>query len=894
MIKILCIAEKSDMAFKYAAALGGVYLEDNSELTTKDLIKREGYVKSQSKRNNGFKGVATRSALKGCEITYSWARGHLVNLYQASDYDKRYSKWTYDNFPIIPSTFLNKTIETPYTINQFNYLKNLLNSKFDFVINGTDAEREGELIFFRIYELSKSNLPVKRLWVNSTKEEDIINQFSNLLESNPYLLDAAKARAYSDWLYGINYTVLYSLKTNVKTPIGRVKLPTLKLIVDRYKEFSNFKSEKHYQLNAYVKKDNQLIKFTLEDKFNNKPEVEILKEKLESINRGYVSNIENNTEKELAPSFYSLSTLQADANSIYGYTLSETLDIAQSLYSNTYITYPRSDSSVIPISEEDNMKARIQYIPEHLDCFKNIALKNIQNGLKLNSKYVKDTSSAHFAIVVNNTAENLKKDQNDIYELICKSVLAPFLGPATWNSSAISLKLNEFIFIAKERTLGKKGFRELILPKKDSIKFPAFNLNENLFIDSFEIEEKESKPRQLFTDKSLVLAMENIKNVVDEKEFKEILTECKGIGTGATRAALLQSLIDANYIERKKKSLIPTELGINVIDNFPVEDLKSPITTAKWEMRFNNMTDGNESLNHMLEDIKNDIISNCEIIKNMQSVNWGNENREILGKCPMCGGNIIEGKKGYGCSNWREKECKFVIWKSIAKKNISKLQVKKLLEAGKTDYIQGFKSNKGASFGAYLILDEDYKVSFKFKDKGEVLGKCPMCDGNVVEANKGYGCSNWKEKECKFVIWKNIYDKDISKLEVKKLLETGKTDYIENFKSKKGTSFGAYLILDENHKVSFRFKDKEECNHEIIGKCPMCNGNIVDEGSFFTCTDCDLKIYKSIAGYSLEEKDIQDLLKYKRTHKLDGFKSKKGKLFSAYLIINKNKVEFEF
>ncbi len=895
MKQILCIAEKPDMAFKYAAALGGVFLEDGSEIITDILNKREEYIKRQSKKDNFFKGIAKRSALKGCEITYAWARGHLVNLYQAADYDGKYKQWSYDNYPFIPEQFKNKVINDKYVISQYNVLKKLLSQKYDYCINGTDAEKEGELIFYRIYELTNSKIPVKRLWLNSTKEEDIVKEFSSLREPNKNLLEAAKGRAYADWIYGINYTVLFSLKTNVTTPIGRVKMPTLKLLVDRYREVTNFKPQKYYEVFANAEKDGEIVKFAYPKKFMNKSQAEEFKKELEISNKGVISNIENKIEKEYPPSFYSLSKLQAEANNYFGYTLSKTLDIVQSLYDNSYVTYPRTDSTVVPVNEEANMINRINYIPDNkFKKFKDIAKNNINNKLKLNSKYVKDTSSAHFAIVINNSPGNLTDEQWNIYNLISRSVIAPFLGPATWNTSVVTLKINDIDFIAKGKVLFLKGFRELIPLKKDNVELPQFNVKEDVTVSSFEVEEKETKPKALYTDSSLVTAMANIKNVVYEKEYKEILTECKGIGTEATRAALLESLINANYVKREKKNLIPTELGIKVIDNFPVEEIKSPITTAKWEMRLNNIIDGSETLANVLKDIKADIEVNSKIIKNMQNVNWGNNRYAVIGKCPVCGGNIVEGKKGYGCSNWKEKDCKFVIWNTIAGKKISQIQAKKLLETGKTDYIEGFKSKKGNTFGAYLTLDKDNKVIFKFKDKEQnIIGKCPVCGGNIVEGKKGYGCSNWKEKDCKFVIWNTIAGKKISQIQAKKLLETGKTDYIEGFKSKKGNTFGAYLTLDKENKVIFKFKkDKEE--YRTIGKCPMCGGDITESKFSYICSDCDLKINKTIADYTLTEDDIKELIKNKRTHKISNFKSQRGKAFDAALVINKDKIEFEF
>lgn len=807
------------MALKYAAALGGVILDDSTELTTALLTKREIYIKQQASKNNCFKGVAKRSSLKGSEITFCWARGHLVNLYQASDYDIKYKKWSNDNFPFFPKEFKNKVIDDQYggtyAKKQFSYLKGLLIQKFDFCINGCDSDREAILIFDRVFELSNSKMPTKRLFLNSTKEEDIIKEFSNLREPNQHLSDAAKGRAYADWSYGINFTVLFSLKNNVLSPIGRIKLPTLKLIADRYNESINFKPQKYYMLSAYIKKGNEIVKFTLDDKYNDRKKLEELKNKIINV-PGVVTNIENETEKEPAPIFYSLSRIQAEANNLYGYTLSKTLELVQGLYDKSYLTYPRTDSTVIPVSEESNMPTRIDYIDEGFKVFKDIALNNISKGMKLGNRHVKDTGSPHFAIIINNKAGKLTSDEKNIYELVSKSILAPFLGPATWNNDTVTINIGGVDFIAKGKVLDKKGFRALIPVKKNILQLPKFCVNEQLIIDSIKIEDKETKPRPLFTDSTLVTAMANIKNIVDEKEYKDILTECKGIGTEATRANLLESLInDAKYVLREKKNLIPTELGIHVITNFPVEELKSPITTAKWEMRLNNIENGKESLSNMLRDIEKDIIANSIIIKNMVSLNLGTP-RETIGKCPICGGNVIEGKKGFGCSNWKEKNCKFVIWNTIAAKKISKTQVKKLLSKGESDYIEGFKSKKDSLFGAYLLLNkEDYTINFKFKDRSENKTK----------------------------------------------------DKVVN-----------------NHTSSSK----------TLGKCPLCGGGIVDKQYSYNCTNCALKISKLIAGHTIIDEELQDLLEFKVTKKLNGFLSKTKKKFSCKLILNKDKIEFKF
>lgn len=641
----------------------------------------------------------------------SWAQGHLLSIGHAKDYG--FEKWSDIPLPYFPKFNLfpkkDKGLKALLAIN-----KKLMN-RADLIINATDAEREGELIFRYIYEYSGCNKPVKRLWISSLTKESIEEGFRSLKDSSLYdnLYLSAKARNHADWIVGINATTCMTLKTGILYSIGRVQTPVLKMIVDRTIHHRSFKSIKTQHL-ALSLQDGKFIAVCNEGYENNA----VNKQKLESINTNLPktcivksADFKNITEKPLK--LFSLSSLQVDANRKFSFTADKTLALAQELYLKKLISYPRTDSEHLS-SDMFNMVSNL------FNRFKNIK-KDFhfdQEKLSLKNSKVFDDSkvSDHHAIIPTSEAVNsLSEEEKKLYSLILLRFLASFSYDAK-KTQASYILLNkdiEYHFSCSKYTT--LGWKELF-----------GNQESNLFIELAEGEQisceptisiKETKPKPLFNDATLIIAMNSAgKDIEDEEEFEAM--KDRGLGTPATQAGIIERLIRSEYIKRKGKSLISVEKGEKLIHILDAKEL--PITsvqmTAEWEKFINQIKEGKCSFDFFIDGIK-EYTSNFLSVLNEIDIKINTLNKpQIIGKCPKCEhGNIKEGKKSYYCSNFsnKEKPCDFYIFKNIAGKKITPSIVDQLLKKKKTKKLK-FTSKKQKQYEAEIILKDDFTATLSF------------------------------------------------------------------------------------------------------------------------------------------------------------------------------------
>lgn len=723
---VLIIAEKPDMGTKYAAALGGVMLSNGQELTSSSMQKYEKTIKSDRFKQGYLEGIAKKGILKGKRVIYSWCFGHIASLYDVKDYDETKAKWCFEHFPFIPETFKRK-IHKEFN-KHFALLKKLMTSKdCEYIINGTDADREGELIFDDIYVLSGSDKPVKRLWLNETNEDGIIAAFNILKDYTEMipLRDSARARAYADWLVGINFTVLSTLKFGIGdvVSIGRVQTPTLNIVVNREKEILSFKPETYYEIEGVFKKDKEykgILTIKKNTKFKDKAEVDKIKALLNS-NTGKIKNVTNEEKKELPPMFYDLGALQGDANAKYGFTLKKTLDIAQLLYEKGILSYPRTNCRTIPPRE----KERLSKIPDIIaDIFPEYAKQMKEKGIKLGTRYIKESSESHFAIIPVGKPDinKLSEDEKKIFELVARNIIAAFLGEATWNHTKVITEVNGYDFVTTGKTLVKTGFREVILPSKEDVVLPVLNINDVVEVKKINVLEKQTTPPARYTEKTLKDAMEGAGKIIEDEELKEAIKD-SGIGTPATRADIVERLIKVGYIERSGKSIKPTEKGMWLIEHFPIEDIKHPELTGYWELRLNKIAKGSDSADIFLKDITEFVLKNAKIIKEIENTDeLKKERRSInakkteIGICPLCKNPMYESEKAFYCSNWKA-GCKGSIWK-VGKdgkpiiyggKKLTKTIVQELLNKGVTKELT-FKTRDGKAYKdkLHLVLENGY------------------------------------------------------------------------------------------------------------------------------------------------------------------------------------------
>lgn len=732
---------------------------------------------------------------------------------EPEDYDPTLGKWSLDRLPIIPQDFA--LAPTSSGRKQLAVLKRLLLSPdVDVVVNACDAGREGELIFRRIYAWCKGKKPVKRLWLSEATPSAIRAAFQSLRDGRELddLAAAAEARAQADWLVGINATRAFTCRHGTLLSVGRVQTPTLAMVVVREREIRGFKPEPYFEVWATFQKDTGETyagKWSREkqDRLRDRQEAENLTKQISA--GGIVEKIDQKEVREQPPLLFCLNDLQREANKKYGLTAQQTLDAVQALYEkHKLLTYPRTDSRHLTTAlVRDTLAGRLQAlasVPEYAP----LVPKTLP---QLGKRYVDDSKvTDHHAIIptaVNPDLNKLSPAEQKVYDLVARRFLAIFYPDARYAVTKIITAAGGETFVSRGRTELDPGWKVVYQQDQDgqddeTQALPRLMEGEAVAVVQVEVKAKQTRPPQRYTEATLLSAMENAGRLVEDKEIADTLKAAGGIGTPATRAGIIERLVQVEYIKREKKTLIPTEKGEMLVDLIP-EELKSVELTARWEGGLRAIEEGEDEPGEWLEEIKNFTVGVVQMAKEQEAAAPA---REALGRCPICGRDVLEYPKSYGCSGYKE-GCKFAIWKEISGKKLTPGQAKELLEKGRTGTIRGFKSRAGKAFDAALVLDEGGKVSFEFPEREKAgLGKCPLCGRDVTESQKGYGCSGWKEG-CKFVIWKEISGKKITPAQAKELLEKGRVGPLKGFKSRTGKEFSAALVL-EGGKVELDFSGR--------------------------------------------------------------------------------------
>ncbi|WP_317366948.1 DNA topoisomerase III [uncultured Tyzzerella sp.] len=625
----------------------------------------------------------------------SWAIGHLVTLYEPEEYDETLKKWDMSTLPIIPDKLKLKSIKN--TRQQFKVLKTLINSKnVTELICATDSGREGELIFRYIYELTKCKKPFKRLWISSMTYEAIKEGFENLKDSKEYdnLYLSAKCRSEADWLVGINASRAFTIKFHSLLSIGRVQTPTLAIIVERYKEIENFNVQEYFEIEAHFKTLDENSQFYKGIWIDNKNETKIL-DKAKATNilnyiknkNGIVNNIEKETKKQPPPLLYDLTELQRDCNKKFSYSAQKTLSIAQDLYEKRkLITYPRTDSRYLSKDMASKLKPILQVLKntDHYNHFLEYVLS--LDNLPITNRIIDDNKvTDHHAIIPtlqNINISSLSKDEFNVYDLIVRRFIAVFYPAYVYSITKITTKIDNHLFLTKGTTIINEGFTKLNIKtekdKKEEIILPNVEIGKEVFNEKSNILTKKTTPPKPYNEATLLSAMENAGRFIENEELKENLKE-SGLGTPATRASIIERLIKVGYVQRKGKSLIPTQKGVKLIEIVPKE-LKSPETTGKWEKGLSSISKGSMQPKMFMDSIGryvNFIVdyakkSNDNIIfdeKKYSDYKKSDKYKSLekFGLCPKCNNDILENSKAFYCSNWKS-GCKFTIWKNHLEK----------------------------------------------------------------------------------------------------------------------------------------------------------------------------------------------------------------------------------
>jgi len=796
-LKTLILTEKPSVAMDFAKALGvkrkkDGYLEDNNYIIT-------------------------------------WAVGHLLELLEPQDYDSKWEKWRLDTLPIIPDQFRYKPI--PKTRKQFNIIRKLLTQKsFNKIVIATDAGREGEVIARTILIGSgfEDKGKVNRFWTSQALTPQVVrHEMRSFKPASQYdrLWRAGKSRQIADWLVGMNGSRAASIKMKGLFSVGRVQTAVLALLVDRRRERENFKPEPYWLLRARFSNDKGIwwgIWFKDDQtRFGSEKEAEEVLSKVIG-QTGTVLSIKKQKKKQAPPFLYSLTYLQQDANKKFGFSAQKTLNIAQTLYEDRKcLSYPRTDSRVLGTQNVGMAQNLVKMLSKsYPKTFAGVETSLISPSNKRVFNDAKLTDH-HAIIPLAPIAKDAKDDERAIYELVLKCFAAAFYPDCEYEHTVLVTEVQKETFRTKVKNILKPGWRvvyEAEAEQKNTYEseseqedFPPLAKGDLAKVEETNVEEKQTTPPPEYTEALLLGEMINPGKYVSKDELKKIYKGDVGLGTQATRAQIIETLLVRRYIERRKRHLEATDKGCFLIDTlrqFKVaKNLTSPEETARWEMKLHQIAQGEGSDKEFLGGIKDFVARTVQEFKVSTVQDY---KAQAIGQCPNCGGHIIEGRKGYGCSNWKKESggCRFVIWKKIAGKKIPAQITAKLLAKKEVGPLKGFVSKNKKQFSANLKLiqeEGEWKVQFDFPD-ASVLGKCPTCGGEVVEGTKGYSCANWREQDdgCKFVIWKTIAKKRLSKEAVTQLLKNGVTETIDGFKSKKSSTFSARLKV-EHDRVVFDF-----------------------------------------------------------------------------------------
>ena len=688
MSKFLVIAEKPSVAQSYAKNL------------------------SAYKREDGY--------LEGESCIVSWCLGHLAEYAQPEEYDPKYEKWQFDDLPILPEAWKLKVSKDKKK--QFDVLKGLMNrSDVEYLVNGCDAGREGELIFQRVYVLAGCRKPVKRLWISSMEDAAIQKGFQTMKSEEEYknLCMAAVCRAQADWLIGMNGTRAYTTRYFKRLVVGRVQTPTLAMLAERQERIEHFQKEAFYKV---ALTDGKLT--VVSENIANEEAADLLAA-LCNGSTAVVTQMKKERKKSFPPKLYDLTSLQREANRYFGYTAKHTLDMLQELYEEKLITYPRTDSQFVTEDMKDSVEELVEKMPVLLSF---VDYGQLGHGIKrvINNAKVSD----HHAILPTKEAvekgiADLPADKKNLMMLICQQLVQATGEEYLYEQTDITVKCQEHDFKARGKISVQMGFKEVekafkqlcvkaepVEGKEKETSIPAgYEEGMRLFPVKAEKTTHYTSPPKPFNEDTLLAAMETAGN----KEF-DSETEKKGLGTPATRASIIEKLVSSGYAQRKGKQILPSIEGKELVKVMP-EYLKSAVMTAEWENQLLMMEKGQITDTQFMGEITSlvrKILEVCREIPEEERRRFQTA-REVIGKCPVCGCDVFEGKQNFYCSN---RQCDFALWKEnrflgSMEKNLDKKMARELLDKACTHVKGLYSKKKDMKFDADLLLTlEDGKPRF--------------------------------------------------------------------------------------------------------------------------------------------------------------------------------------
>ncbi|MBV9166606.1 MAG: DNA topoisomerase 3 [Solirubrobacterales bacterium] len=699
MAKTLVIAEKPSVGRDLARVLPGPF------------EKHEGY-------------------LEAPEYIVTWAVGHLVQLADPDEYDARFKKWRMADLPIVPDRF-KLVIRDERSRRQMTAIKRLLGrAEVELVVNACDAGREGELIFAYVYEKAGSKKAVKRLWLNSMTRSAVRAAFERL-RPGPEMASleaAARSRSEADWIVGMNATRAATIRLRSAfdgaVSLGRVQTPTLAIMAQREQEIRAFTPEPYWVVDAVFEASAERV---YEGRYHAgaNPRIGAAEQAAAIVaacrgETGEITKLEKSQRRERPPLLYDLTSLQSDASSRYGFTLRRTLAAAQRLYEeHAALTYPRTNSRFLPSDMTGVIKPIARLVGGQREYAQSaqyvLGLDVLPLGRVVNDARVTDHHAIIPTLAERHPIEKFSDDDRKIYDLVVRRFLAAFHPDAVFENTRVETTVLEHVFRTRGKLMLVPGWRGVYGEQLDSERadddegreqqLPVLDKGESASVSEIASQEKETKPPRRYTDGSLVRTMETAGKLVDDEELREAMKD-SGIGTPATRAAIIERLIQVGYVERDGRALTVTEKGLNVIRLLGEHALTSPGLTGDWEHRLANIETGADSRKAFMGDIVKFTSSTVsELDQRLKGVRIP---RATLGPCPICGREIVENRRGYSCWSRDDPGCGFVVWKGKASKQLPVSVARELIKAGRTEKpVSGFKGRSGRSFRARLALQQD-------------------------------------------------------------------------------------------------------------------------------------------------------------------------------------------
>ncbi len=680
------IAEKPSVARQIAAIVGAT-------------LRKEGYIEG-----NGY--------------TVTWAFGHLVGLAMPESYGIR--GFQKENLPILPETFILEPRRTKSgkeykpdagALKQLEILKTLFNQS-ERIIVATDAGREGELIFRYIYQYLECHTPFDRLWISSLTDQAIREGLRNIRPGTEYdnLYLSARARSEADWIVGINASQALAIAAGRGVwSLGRVQTPTLALVCERYLENKSFTPQTFFRLKLHTAKDATAFSALSMEKFSSQKEAEQHRQEILESSEVRVVKVENREVTEQAPLLYDLTSLQRDANRRYGFTAEKTLNIAQELYEAQLITYPRTGSRYIP----EDLFVRVQMLLSSLQLHPEFGRYAIELAdLQLNRHSVDDAkvTDHHALLITGNIPSKLTAEQAKIYEMIAGRMIEAFSEPCIKEVTTARLECSRDLFEVRATTLKRNGWRKVWheteeRSDEEAVALPTLLENETLLMRGCDLLEKETRPRPLHTESSLLAAMETAGKDLEDEEEREAMKD-SGLGTPATRASIIETLLAREYIRREKRSLVPTNKGLSVYNIVADKKISDIAMTGGWELALAKIATGEMDAYTFRKGIE---VYASQIASELLKVQIDSGTSVI---CPRCGSPMALYSKVVKCLN---ANCRLTVFRSVAGKDLSDEQLKTLLSKGRTETIKGFQKKEGGIFDAAIVLNAEYKTEFIFE-----------------------------------------------------------------------------------------------------------------------------------------------------------------------------------